>query len=287
MDRRVHLVVLFAVVVALAGCSGGTPGAGTTTAETDAATSAAGTDGEQVTSAGSGSEAALQTGEAAIQTFSYPDGATPDGITDLDTLLEAHSAALAGDSFTMNGSVVLSISSAGESDTTPVNYNIQYDAADEEVLTTVGGLTAGTLTAYTDGSAKYYRIESESGTEYGSASPDEIVVDGAPEEETGEELLRSLLQRGNFTATGVLTRNGTDLVRYNLTTVQEDVEFDVGERTYDGYLLVDSDGVIHEADLSMSAEGTDSFAFTYDAHIGFTDIGTTTVEEPSWVGQAD
>jgi hypothetical protein len=284
MDRRVHLVVLFAAVVALAGCSGGSLGPGTTDAATDAA-STVGDDGETATAA-SGSDAALQTSEAAIQSFSYPDGATPDGITDLDTLLEAHSSALSGDSFIMNGSLVFAISSGGESDSTPVSYTIAYDAADSEVLATVGGLTAGTLSSYSDGSTKYYRIQSESDTEYGVADPDEVVVDGAPEHATGEGLLRTLLQRGNFTATGVVTRDGTELVRYNLTTVQADVDFDVGERSYDGYLLVDSDGIIHEADVSMEAEGNGGFALTYDSHVEFTDIGSTSVEEPSWTSDA-
>lgn len=285
MDRRVHLVVLLAAVVALAGCAG-TLGTGSTDAGTEAGT-VTGTDAGTATTAAGGSDVALRTSDEAIQSFSYPEGAAPEGITDLDTLLEEHSSALSGDSFTMNGSLVFSISSGGESDTTPVTYTIQYDAADVETLTGVGGLTAGTLDSYSDGSTKYYRIQGEGDTEYGTADPDEIVADGVPEERTGEGLLRTLLQRGDFTATGVVTRDGTELVQYNLTSVETDVQFDVGERTYDGYLLVDAEGIIHEADVSMMAQGSNGFTFTYDSHVEFTNIGNTSVEEPDWTSNAE
>jgi hypothetical protein len=271
-------VILVVAVVALAGCSGGSPGATTT--------GAAGTDASSEATPADGSEQALQTSDEAIESFSYPEGASPDGIEDLDTLLTEHSDALSGSSFTLNGSTTLSASTDAESDSAPINYIVEYDAADNEALTTLTGGERGTLTAYSDGSTKYFRIENESGTEYGTADPGDRIADTGPGNVTGEGVLRAILERGTFEATGVLTRDGTELVRYNLTELTTDQDIDVGERTFEGSLLIDSDGVIHEADISVSVESESGFTFADESHVEFTDIGNTTVEEPSWTSDA-
>jgi len=278
MGRRVHFVLLVVAVVALAGCSGGSPGATTT--------GAVGTDASSETTPADGSDQALQTSDEAIESFSYPEGASPDGIEDLDTLLNEHSDALSGSSFTLNGSTTLSAGMDDEYDSAPIDYVVEYDAADNEVLTALTGGESGTLTSYSDGSTKYFRVENESGTELGTAEPGDRIAEGAPGNVTGEGVLRTVLERGNFEATGVMTRDGTELVQYNLTELTTDQDLDVGERTFEGYLLVDSDGVIHEADISVTVESESGFTFTDESHVEFTDIGNTTVEEPSWTSNA-
>jgi hypothetical protein len=234
---------------------------------------------------------ALDSTTATVTSFAYPAGATPSGIENVSTLLDEHEAALSGSSVTLSGTKGFSAGGSESSASAGIEYTIAHEAASNETLTrVVGGGSGDTFTSYlTDGTAAF-RVEGSGGVEYGtaSASVDAPYADTAPDSFTGRTLLRTILGSGEYNATDVVTRNGTELVRYDLETVVStpDAKLNIGRDTeVNGTILVDSDGIIHEATFSATSGSDEGFSFGYEASAVFSDIGSTTVEEPAWLGE--
>lgn len=284
MRRRVLAVLAVTALVALAGCSGGLTGGD-------------GTDAGEPTD--SGDEQALDSSTATVSSFAYPAGASPSGIENVSTLLDEHEAALSGSSVTLGGNVTFSFMS----ESLGPAFTIAHEAASNETFTTVvGGSSGDTFESYVGPDERAFRVQGQSGTEYGSVAGDvnASFAEGAPESFTGRSLLEAIAGSATYNATGVVTRNGTELVRYELTnsTSIPDTVFDVGTDTdlnatlgtasnyrYESTLLVDSSGVIHEAHYSVSAGERGSLFSGFGIHVEFTDIGSTTVDEPDWTGE--
>jgi hypothetical protein len=275
MRKRVVATLAVTLLVALAGCTGGLSGGEGTTTD-------AGTDS---------GEAALDSNTATVTSFAYPAGATPSGIENVTTLLDAHGAALSGSSVTLSGTKGFSAGGSQNSASAGIEYTIEHEADSNETLTRiVGGDSGDTFTSYlTDGTAAY-RVNGSAGVEYGAASTavDAPYADTAPDSFTGRALLRTILGSGEYNATDVVDRNGTELVRYDLETVVStpDAKLNIGSDTeVEGTVFVDSDGVIHEATFSATSGSDEGFSFGYEASATFSEIGSTTVEEPDWLGE--
>ncbi|MFB6084589.1 MAG: hypothetical protein ABEJ94_10125 [Halorientalis sp.] len=284
MRKRVLATLLVAALVALAGCSGGLPGGeGTDTGErTD-----------------SGDRQALESTTATVSTFSYPAGATPSGIENLTTLLDEHEAALSGTNVTLEGNVTFSFMS----ERLGPRFTIAHEATSDETLTTVVSSSSDdTFQSYIGPDVQAYRVQGESGTEYGSVAGavNASFAEGTPESFTGRSLLQAIVGSASYNATGVVTRNGTELVRYELTesTSVPDAVFSVGtdlnatfgqgaDYQYESTLLIDSAGVIHEAHYTVTAGESGRLSSSFGIHVEFTDIGSTTVTKPDWTAQVE
>jgi len=266
MHRRVMVALSLAVLVGLAGCAGTlSDGTGTETSD----------------------EQALESETATVSSFSYPEGAEPSGITSVDTLLDEHESALEGTSVTLVGNHSFGVAAGNQSDDADFSYEVAHDPDSDRTLTTIEQGN-GNLTAYVDGDTQYYRTVSENGTEYGTAAPDERVSDTGPESYTGRTLLRGILGSGEYNATDVVSRNGTELVVYELEelTSTPDNTFDFGVvSSADATVYVDSDGIVHEATMEITTG--EGLSFTYNSNVQFEDVGSTTVEEPAWVDSAN
>lgn len=277
MRKRVLATLAMTVLVALAGCTGGLSGGDVTPDDTQP---------------GSEDEA-LGSTTATVTSFAYPAGATPAGIENVSTLLDEHEAALSGSSVTLSGTKVFSAGGSESSASAGIDYTIAHEAASNETLTrVVGGGSNDTFTSYlTDGTAAF-RVDGSDGVEYGaiSAAVDAPYADTAPDSFTGRALLRTILGSGAYNATEVVTRDGTELVRYELETVVStpDAKLNIGRDVEaKGTVFVDSAGIVHEASFSATSGSEQGFSFGYEASATFSDIGSTTVEEPEWLGEAD
>ncbi|WP_424019101.1 DUF7537 family lipoprotein [Halorientalis pallida] len=278
MRKRVLVTLALTLVVALAGCTGGLSGGEGTTTD-------AGTDSTDA------NEEALDSTTATVTNFAYPAGATPSGIENVTTLLDEHEAALSGSSVTLSGTKGFSAGGSQSSASAGIEYTIEHEASSNETLTRiVGGGSGNTFTSYlTDGTAAY-RVDGSTGVEYGAVSTavDAPFADTAPDSFTGRTLLRTILGSGEYNATDVVSRNGTELVRYDLETVVStpDAKLNIGSDTQvEGTVFVDSEGIIHEASFSATSGTDEGFSFGYEASAVFSDIGSTTVEEPDWLGE--
>jgi hypothetical protein len=275
MRKRVLVTLALTIVVAFAGCTGGfSGGEGTNTdAETDS--------GDQ----------ALDSNTATVTSFAYPAGATPSGIENVTTLLDEHEAALSGSSVTLSGTKGFTAGGSQSSASAGIEYTIQHEAASNETLTRVVGSGSGdTFTSYVTGGTAAYRVNGSAGVQYGAVSTavDAPFADTAPDSFTGRTLLRTILGSGEYNATDVVDRNGTELVRYELETVVStpDAKLNIGSDTeVEGTVYVDSDGIVHEASFSATSGSDEGFSFGYEASAVFSGIGSTTVEEPAWLGE--
>jgi len=60
-----------------------------------------------------------------------------------------------------------------------------------------------------------------------------------------------------------------------------------GDRECEGTLYVDQQGVIREADSSVSVRSDGGFTDVYDSRVEIRDVGSVSVAEPDWLGQAN
>lgn len=276
MRKRVFATLAVTALVALAGCAGGPLGGEGTATD-------AGTD--------TGDNRAIESETATVSSFAYPAGATPSGIENVSTLLDEHESVLSGSSVTLSGTTGFSAGGSSDSATAGIDYTIEHEAGSNETLTrVVGGDSGDTFTAYLTDETAAYRVEGSDGVEYGSAqaSVDAPYAETAPGNFTGRTLLRTILGSGEYNATAVVSRNGTELVRYDLESVTETPEgqLNIGRNTeVNGTAFVDSDGIVHEAYLTASSGSDQGLSFGYEASAVFSDVGSTTVDEPEWTGE--
>ncbi|AQL41351.1 hypothetical protein BV210_00855 [Halorientalis sp. IM1011] len=275
MRKRVLATLAVTVLVALAGCAGGPLGGEGTATDTDS--------GDD--------DRAIESETATVSSFAYPAGATPSGIENVSTLLDEHESALSGSSVTLSGTTGFSAGGSSNSASAGIEYTIEHEASSNETLTrVVGGDSGDTFTSYITDGTTAYRVNGSDGVEYGTAqaSVDAPYAETAPANFTGRSVLLTILGSGEYNATDVVARNGTELVRYDLETVTETPEGQLnigGDTEVNGTVFVDSDGIVHEAYLTASSGSEQGFSFGYEASAVFSDIDSTTVEEPEWTDE--
>ncbi|WP_336003255.1 DUF7537 family lipoprotein [Halorientalis halophila] len=281
MRTRVLTAVAVAALVALAGCSAGPFG------------------GPGTETAADSDDQAVESETATVSSFAYPAGASPSGIENVSTLLDEHEATLSGSNVTLEGNVSISFMSERVGPT----FTIAHEAASNETLTTVTGESGDSFESYLSPDVQAYRVEGDAGVEYGTSetSVDAGFTEGTPESFTGRTILASIIGPATYNATGVVTRDGTELVRYELVNASTTpgAVLNVGNDTdsggafagdtdvssdVEGTLLVDSDGLIHEAHYRATSGGNGGFSSGFGVHVSFTDVGETSVERPDWTG---
>lgn len=88
-----------------------------------------------------------------------------------------------------------------------------------------------------------------------------------------------------FERAGNVTRDGETFTRYVLAETPENPSENVTIQDGDGEILVDSEGIIHEATLNVTAEENGEPAqMTVEYRV--TELGNVTVPEPAWLDEA-
>jgi hypothetical protein len=261
MERTAAIATLLAVSVMLAGC-GFLGGQQTDVEETP-------------------DEATPTATPAPFGGAETPPGVGTDGVTDVDDLVAAHSAELNGTPLTVafNSTLVVNgerQSSAFEAKVLPDQQRgwLRAEFADGEGI------------YYTAGGTTYFREIVNGSVDYGTTDG----VSAVPERPRFglDDQVRTALRSADWEPVGTVERDGETLLEFRATNVDPPDVDTSGNTTVrsGGRLLVDQRGVVHHVSVSTTVEN-DRGTVRYVLEVETTDVGSTTVDEPSWLDNAD
>lgn len=282
MTARTLATLCVVGLVLLAGCGGLSGGSADTPVSNE-------TDGGTATpteSAGS------------VEEFAYPAGASADGFGNVSDLTSAHGESLRGQdvesryrSESWERDASGNQSSLRSVFTADVRSNFEAERA---LLTTnvsyVGQgrvQTVSQTTSLTTANETYTRsVDREGNASYSVDTPStDFATRHASVSATG---IRPILESANWNATAVTRSNGTTVVRYEPTAVTtDDQATNENAANLTGHVLVDENGVVHEAELGFVVSGNESQSsqvvrYDYD----LTRPDDVTVEDPDWLDEA-
>lgn len=263
MNRRVAIAGLLALAVLLAGCQFGATG--TETADPLA------TDTETTPTATPDPFGGV----------AHPPGVDESGVTDVDGLLEAHAAALADASVTVDTRFHLTVDGSGQ------NVSLRGETVPDGVRGWMEiELRDGVGTYYTEDGTTYYREVVDESVTYGTTG----AVSAVPERPRfgSDERIETAVESAEWEPVGSVERDGRTLVEFRATSVDPPDVNTTGDATVssDGRLLVAPDGVVHHVDVSTTVENENG-TVRYGTSVSLSGVGSTTVERPDWYDQAE
>lgn len=252
--KRALAVVALGLVVVVAGCGGG----GTATPQSPAASSTPSAAGD----------------------VTYPPGVTDEGVTDPAALLSAHRSGLSGQSLRVAIGYEVTANGTGQR----ANFSGRVDPSSDRALLHVS-VADGRADYYAEGNETYARQVVGGETTYRS----DVDAPGLSGQRLGsDQFVESALRTANFTPSGTVTRDGTELVELVVTDVQRQFA-SAGRnatRTVEGRLLVDEDGVVRHVTVRATVETAAGGRYEYGVEVHLAGVGATTVERPDWLDEA-
>ncbi|MEF8785162.1 MAG: hypothetical protein V5A45_04455 [Haloarculaceae archaeon] len=261
--RRLLLTATVALLVATAGCSGLT-----------------GDDGNSDGVSGSGYDVA---------------GSDLDGQTLTDATSDTVESA---GSFTVETTSTFTTSQGGQEQTSTSDSTLRVNLDDDRgirnqtrTIDSGDGTREQSTVVYTDGSTSYRKQTAQGETSYDQQ-------DGEPQSFGGIQPVNTTAFAQNYTGivdgfaweqSGSSEVDGVAVTEYSLTGEPDRDTLGLGENATiedaSGTLYVDSDGAVRQADIAYTVttqQGTTSI----DATTHLSNVGSTTVEEPSWLSEA-
>ncbi|WP_158055335.1 DUF7537 family lipoprotein [Halorussus halophilus] len=263
IQRRSLAAVAVAVLLVVAGCSG-------TSDQSPDATTTATTVGEiNPTTTAQESDASQ---------MALPAGVTANGLENASALVTAHNRSLADRSYRF----------AFESNSSEYSSRIRAARGLDATLlvansanTTTRSWTQGSRTSMVqtaDGERGYRLVQGE----YESALGFDTYAD------LTRAVLVTYLRVGEYETTDVVTRDGTKLVELTATGINRSAvdqlageESNVSVDAFEARVLVDSDGVVHEFEATVT-ETVDAESRTNEVGYDLSDLGSASVERPDW-----
>lgn len=251
---------LLVLTVLLAGCQLGGPG----------------TDADVSTADGNGTATEGPFGDASL-----PPGVDESGVSDVDALMAAHSSTMNGTSATVDIGFHLTVNESGR--------NVSLLAKE-----TPGGdrgwlradLANGVGTYYTADGTTYYREVVDGRASYGTTDG----VSAIPERPRfgADERIRTAIESAEWTPVGTVGRDGQTVLEFRAISVDPPNVNATENATVSssGRLLVDSDGVVHHVEVETTVE-QDGETVRYGITVSLSDVGSTTIERPDWVDNAE
>lgn len=273
MRKRIVVTLLVASLVLLAGCSGGTSSPTPTETPGTTGDTPTATDGSTDTPAG--------------QTGTYPAGYEEAGVANATTAASTHREALtATDGFAVDYDATVTTPNA----TTTVTYDQRVETGSREVVrrtnVTSGDVSGQVVRYYVDDTVYFRSQQPGAETTYGNQSQ-RYAVSGF----TGIEFVSPALTDVSFGSSEVTTRDGTEVVVYSDATLDatdglfgEDVDR-ANVSDFAATLVVGTDGIVRELSYAATVERRDGDR-TVEVTVAVSGIGSTTVDEPSWLSQA-
>jgi len=226
-----------------------------------------------------------------------PDGPALEPMAQLDgaELTDATSAAVeSAGSYTSHTESVFSLNTSLRQSRTLTNTTTRVDLdarhGSRTTTQTVAVPTQATNSAvvYTDGNTSYRRVNTSQGVDYATQTGAGSQIVPVNTTAYGQNYT-VLTDSFEYEANGTATVAGTTTVRYTSTNLT-DTSYFVGNSNATisnatSTMYVDADNVVRRASLSYTIEGTGGSSQT-DLTITLTDIGSTTVEEPDWLSDA-
>lgn len=269
MKTRQLLVLCLVVMIGLAGCSGISPLGGDTETDTNQTDTADNTSDEA--------------------DVSYPAGYDETGITDPETAADQHNQALSEyDTYARN------LTLGDEASQTEINTASMIDGAEQRGTSETTAIRDGTLAIEEN---QYH----EDGVTYEKSSIVDTDLYNSTEEpfssfeanNSNTSNIEKMLENVSVESAGTVTRGGDTLYQYNATGVDnaepfvstvQPVEIDAVE-SFNATLLVDEEGIIRQFESTTTyTEAGERWNAT--VAVQFTDVGSTSVEEPDWLENA-
>jgi hypothetical protein len=219
--------------------------------------------------------------------FDYADGFSADGIEDREAAVETYN-----DAVQAHGNYTGTYGYGAESGEGETNVDVEYrvdfetERAYQHAVVESPRVNA-TLETY------YAKDKRYSLAEYEGQQGDVGVENRTfpPERLTASEAIEPLLLNASSYNASVERRNGEPVVVYRTTDIGSangvlGVENSDSVVDFEATFAVDDEGLIHSASYRLDFE-VDGNERTATMEFELTDIGSTTVEEPDWVGEAN
>lgn len=227
-----------------------------------------------------GCSGAFMDDKPTLEDTSYPDGVSDTG-TNVSALAESHSDGLENQSFTLRIELNQNGSERNESATVRAAVGADRDRVNATVVQDEGGQST-----YLTAEKRYVRSVTDGETSYRVSDRSPEAAQFVTATYSGATYLESFAGgvNANFTPTGVTVENGTTLIE--LAADGSNVSTSDAEVTdYEATMLVDEQGVVHQFDVSVQTE-SENGERSISLSMTLSDVGETTVEEPSWLDEA-
>lgn len=296
--ERVHLSLALAVLLVLAGCTGGGTAPGEVTETTVETTELTGTTTETTaeqapqTTAAPGLETTTGTENATLpekdvfEAYGVAVNYSAGGDLDASNVVRSHLRAL-------EATDRLTVSSVSRSETknhsTVMSTHFERDGT-RSLLRTEGagmnttiyhGENVSVMKTVQDGEANYLLL--------GDGSDGDAETDAATDPASAVVMELAKLQLMPYEEVGTVTRNGTTMTKYEATGpgyyASGALGDDASVESYTSTVLVDEDGLVrlfhHEVAVERGGE-----TVMEEVTVRYDEVGTTTVVEPDWVENA-
>lgn len=290
MKRKQVIAVAVACTLLLAGCTGTGGSDSTTTAETTVVptdtteletTDGSGTTTTTTADAETTSADAETTAATDFEGIALPAGASATEFENVSALVRTTKQRLVATNYAIS-TLLLQDTASGE---LTVRQHVRSSLDANRRLLVFNASTEANYVYAADGTT-YIKAVADGETAYQTSEDSYASFENVHGSVTlsGPEALGGILNAGNYTATGVVERDGQQLVRFELQSVDSDrITGTVTNAT--GTVLVTSDGVVRDAHLRM--DGTqDGEPWVIEQGFEITALGDVTVEEPDWVDEA-
>lgn len=293
MRLRTILVVLVLVLAGCSGFGGNTDGTATNDTAPTATLTGTAVDGGSGTTNGTaaGTATSTGTGSDAAQNGLYPAGVSESGLQNLTALLDAQQAAMNGTAhvteYWLNATLGQDSQTTHTLERVDGEGGMNYLGNRTSVNGTSGASTEQSVYIYGNDSVGFSKEVVRSAYRNETTYTRSISASHA-RSRLGGNFFALYVALGNYTTTGV--EGSGDSARITLEATAQNETF-TGQlnsniTAYQGTLVVDGDGVIRSADITMAAD-TDRGTGEYTVDFDRTSVGgPVTVTAPSWYGTA-
>lgn len=265
--RRVGLTVAVALLVTLAGCSGlGLGGDGTGPGDGTGAGDGYGVSGDE------------------LEGTTLADS-TAAGVESAGTYTTEQSSTVVG---SQQGTEFITEATT----TTRVDFDAGQGFRESQQTQTSGNRSQEVASAvYTDGDTSYRQRMAGGNVTYDTQEGESTGLGGVrPVNVTAfDQNYAPIIDGMAWEQDGTEQTDGTTVTAYTATGVENQSQLGLGQDTtidgVSGSLLVDGDGIIRGISLDYDIESGESTT-SLDAEITLTDVGSTDVEEPEWLSEA-
>lgn len=222
-------------------------------------------------------------GPSSPEEFEYADGYAADGVTSGDAAARSHRQALANkSSFTVD--YWQNVTGNG----TDLSYQVEYrvDVDGQQAYHSVEAPSEDYLREDYFTKDRHHRRLVQSGSEQTASGNSSFT----PGQLTGVDAVAPLLSNGTDYETSVAERGGTSVVVYETSGAKnaaKSFNIDQGNvSSFSAELAVDSEGVVREGSYELVYVGANGTDQTVTLNFEVRDVGSTSVERPSWVNES-